>query len=75
MAVVMAHDIAIQLLHTLGLNDKFVGSVVIEINPNEIVMVKVVHFMTEKQGHKLIEMVKEYYLVEKHDKNETKQKT
>jgi hypothetical protein len=65
MAVIMAHDIAIELLHSLGLQDQFVGSVTIEMNPGEIVVVKVTHFMTEEQSYKLKEMVKEYYLVER----------
>jgi len=65
MAIVMAHDIAWKLIHTLGLNDQFVGKVIIKIEPDSVVEIEVTHFMTDEQSKKLIEIAKNYYLVER----------
>jgi hypothetical protein len=67
MATVMAHDIGVELIQILGLQDKFVGSITIHIDPNAVVTMDVVHFMTSKQGEDILTMMKKYYLIEKSD--------
>jgi hypothetical protein len=64
MAILLSNDLAWKFIHALGLNDQFIGSVTITMNPNDVVKVHVTHFMTEEQSEKILELVKHYYLVE-----------
>jgi hypothetical protein len=58
-------EIAGRLLQAFGLNFEFVGEITIIMKPNEVVKINITHYMMEKQAEKLIEVMKEYRLVEK----------
>jgi hypothetical protein len=62
---IYSSDIAIRLLQAFDLNFEFVGEITIVMKPNDVVKINITHYMMEHQAEKLIEVMKEYRLIEK----------